>query len=102
LQKIRRPETLATSPPPKKKERKGKRKRKKASNVCIHSPEHMPTSHVTTDISFWFWLLNLHFGSKVPFGHSELDKNALREYTMTAISPNAVICGGKCLENDKT
>jgi hypothetical protein len=21
---------------------------------------------------------------------------------MTAISPNAVICGGKCLENDKT
>lgn len=53
---------------------------------------------------FWFLLLPLHFGSKVPSGHSEIDKILAGKYTVKEISPNAGSWRGRCinLEKDKT
>lgn len=53
--------------------------------------EHVQTSHTTADIPIWSWLLTLHFGSKVPSGHSESDKIASGNYTVPEIAPNAGI-----------
>lgn len=53
---------------------------------------------------FWFCLLALHFGSKIPSGHSESDKILSGKYTVKEISPNAGIWEGRCLnlEKDRT